>query len=490
VAWFQARSESPDLDVWAPRVAEAVEGVVPGAASRVAERLRAKGGVPPDARVLAELLIAEVPEWPRNAWLVVDDFHAIASGGGEEFFELLARTPVQMLVTSRIRPKWATARGVLYGEIHEVGSDALSMTVEEAELVLAERREGAVDLVAEAGGWPAIVGLAAIAPLTVPLRSASRNLDEFFAEEVLAACPAELRNEVGWLAVPAQLDRGTLGAMFGDRAKTVLEQAERLGVAAQAASGQVEMNPLLRSFLRSRFQDGSAPPRELLVSVADYLAAAERWDESFAVVDAFDLGQELLRLLRTALLPLVREGHVATVERWVAAARRLGVADAVVDLAEAEILFVQGDSGLAKTLALVAADRLEDPELAAEALQCAGRAMHYLNEYRSSRECFERAYRTTSDSTTKQSARWGQFLSTIHADDSDPRVSLQAYADAAQGRPHELLRIHAGRLALAARFGGMHEEIGAARSLVGLLPRVDDAIARAGFKSSSRDRFR
>jgi ATP/maltotriose-dependent transcriptional regulator MalT len=482
VAWFQARPESPDVDVWAPRVAEAVEGVVPGAAARVTERLRAKGGVPPDARVLADLLVAEVPRWPPNAWLVVDDFHAIARSGGEEFFETLARTPIQMLVTSRVRPNWATARDMLYGEIHEIGSDALAMTVEEAELVLADQT-GAGALVAEAGGWPAIVGLAAIAPASARRRSVSRNLDEFFAEEVLAACPSEFRDEIGWLAVPAQLDRGTLGAMFGDRADAVAAQAERLGVAATTASGEMEMNPLLRSFLRSRLQNGSTPPRALLVSVVDYLAAEGRWDESFAVVDDYDLGQDLLRLLRLALLPLVREGHVATLERWVASARRLDLADPVVDLAEAETLFVQGDSGLAKTLALVAADRLEDRELAAEALQCAGRAMHYLNEYRASRDCFERAYAAATDRGTQQSALWGQFRAAIHADDADPEVALRKFTHAAAGRPIDLLRLQHAGAAMAARVGHLHSAIEAALPLVGLVARVDDAIARIGFRT-------
>ena len=55
---------------------------------------------------------------------------------------LLSLTPVRLLVTTRRRPGWATARRVLYGEVTEIGRDDLAMTREEAAGVLKTCRAG------------------------------------------------------------------------------------------------------------------------------------------------------------------------------------------------------------------------------------------------------------------------------------------------------------------------------------------------------------
>jgi len=77
---------------------------------------------------------------------------------------LLTLTPaLTVLVTARRRPKWASARRILYGEITEIDRGQLAMTTDEAALVLDGRTTEQVHaLVQQAEGWPALIGLAAL----------------------------------------------------------------------------------------------------------------------------------------------------------------------------------------------------------------------------------------------------------------------------------------------------------------------------------------
>ena len=103
--------------------------------------------------------------WARraaDALLVVDDYHhASGSEEAEAFFEeLVALTEFRLLITSRERPSWFSARRVVYGEATVVEMDALAFTDEEARTVLGD--DSAERLLTEARGWPAVIGLAAM----------------------------------------------------------------------------------------------------------------------------------------------------------------------------------------------------------------------------------------------------------------------------------------------------------------------------------------
>ena len=45
---------------------------------------------------------------------------------------LLRDAPLRLLLTSRKRPSWASARRLLYGEIYELGRNELAMDQDEA----------------------------------------------------------------------------------------------------------------------------------------------------------------------------------------------------------------------------------------------------------------------------------------------------------------------------------------------------------------------
>ncbi len=149
------------------------------------ERLSVTPRPEEEAQILAGMLAADLSEWPPDAWLVFDDYHAI--GGvlaAERFFEtLLVESPANVLVVTRRRPGWASSRRILYGEVLEIDRPVLAMTETEARDLLVDRND-VDELIAKAQGWPAVLGLAAVASTSPPDLGAMPHLYGFFADEI------------------------------------------------------------------------------------------------------------------------------------------------------------------------------------------------------------------------------------------------------------------------------------------------------------------
>ena len=112
-----------------------------------------------DASVLeaiANLQGGRIDPWPDDAWLAIDDYESIsASKAADEYVELLLRaSTVNLLLTSRVMPPWATARKRLYGDYLIVTREQLAMTDAEARQVL-QRHEAQemLTLISTAAGW-------------------------------------------------------------------------------------------------------------------------------------------------------------------------------------------------------------------------------------------------------------------------------------------------------------------------------------------------
>src|SRR5262245_54503754 len=165
IGWFRA-GPSPDVAVVAGALVSACGQVVPGAGRRLLERLVVTDDPERETVLLAEMLAEDLDEWPPDAWVVVDDYQYVAASVASEAFveTIVNRWPVRLLVASRVRPSWVRARTILDGEVLEVPQTALAMTADEvAEVLEGGRTELTSGLVALAGGWPAVVGLAGMA---------------------------------------------------------------------------------------------------------------------------------------------------------------------------------------------------------------------------------------------------------------------------------------------------------------------------------------
>jgi len=130
-----------------------------------------------DAATLADMLVEDVSIWPDDAWLVVDDYQRLSAANDPEAFidELVSRSPIRIVITSRVRPSWATARRILYGELCEVPRSALAMT-----------RDEVIELIPEVEGEaPGLVALATNdAAVTVKVGNCRTGIEDTVAGAV------------------------------------------------------------------------------------------------------------------------------------------------------------------------------------------------------------------------------------------------------------------------------------------------------------------
>ena len=233
VAWVRAKRSSADVAVLARQVAAAAAEILPGSDHRLSERLNATQDPSDELDVLVDLMSQDMAGWPEDAWIIIDDYHLLKeSATAEAFVEgIVQQSPVQVLIATRDRPTWVSTRAVLYGEVLEVGQSLLAMSEDEVEEMLAGVHDGiSSGLLALAGGWPAVIGLASLTTTDTPLPADGLELPEqlyeFFADEVYRALEPESRIGLGLLATAPSLDRELAAELLGaDRAERVCAEA-------------------------------------------------------------------------------------------------------------------------------------------------------------------------------------------------------------------------------------------------------------------------
>jgi LuxR family maltose regulon positive regulatory protein len=257
-AWYQGGPASADVAALAVGLATAAAEITPGAGDRMRQRLRATDRPEEDAQILAEMLAEDLAEWPEDAWLAIDDYHfAGESAACEIFVEEVSSAPaLRLLVTSRHRPGWATARRRIYGDVQELNSAVLAMNDNEALDVLELSGIDGADLLEQAAGWPAVIGLAALTgALAMPAGDLPSALYDYFAEELYQAAEPGVRWGLCQLAIPPSIDIELAQFLFGaETAGLVLDHAVRLGIVAPD-KGTFELQPLLRRFLETKLDE-------------------------------------------------------------------------------------------------------------------------------------------------------------------------------------------------------------------------------------------
>src|ERR687896_468742 len=147
------------------------------------------------------------------------------SVASERFVDLLAQlTPIQMLVTSRRRPSWATARRILYGEILEIDRRALAMEDSEARKVLARKDPAVDELIPRAKGWPAVLGLASLTEERLPELDLPEALYDYFAEELFQASNADVQLGLSRLAAVGTVSTELATELLGESAGAILSE--------------------------------------------------------------------------------------------------------------------------------------------------------------------------------------------------------------------------------------------------------------------------
>src|SRR5262249_19515607 len=137
VAWYGAGPEASDVAALAVDVAEVLSLALSEdeTVASLPERVRHLAARGLDARVLTQATVSSLPD--PGPTLVIDDYHEVRSAEAEKFMSALAAAEgVRMLVASRSRPRWVTARMEVYGSAFVIDKDNLSFSEDEGRDVL------------------------------------------------------------------------------------------------------------------------------------------------------------------------------------------------------------------------------------------------------------------------------------------------------------------------------------------------------------------
>lgn len=490
VAWVRARRSSADVAVLARDLAAAAAEIVPGCDRRLCERLNATTDPAGEVTVLAEMLAEDLMEWPDDAWIAIDDYHHLCAATAPEAFveTVVLRTSVQILISTRQRPSWVSTRGILYGDVLEVGQTALAMREEEADEVLAGVRDAmSPGLLALAEGWPAVIGLAGLtsSPVGADVEM-PEELYEFFAEEVYRSLEPEVRTGLGLLAVAPLLDRELACAILGEAQSTaVCREALALGIIDERG-GRLELHPLAEAFLKTRsLREVEANLRRTVETLLVEYRTRREWDAAFDLVERQGRQEDLDGLFADALEEVLNGGRLATAENWVARAESRGLTTPAVQRAKAELALRRGGHMSAQALADAALSELPDWDNKGSfrLLMLAARAAHAGSREEAALLYYERAEGVASDPGSERAALLGQLMC-ASALERESAYDLLRQLEASQvsvSDPLELVRMADKRLGLGFRFGFIRN-LGEARIVAELVPQVGDPFARCSFR--------
>lgn len=488
-AWYQATPASSDVAALALGLAATGESVLPGIGGNLRARLKTVGDAAAEAESLARDLAEDFANWPGDVRIVVDDYHSLSENtAAEEFFDtFVSATKIPILIASRTRPSWVTARSLLYGEMTELGRNVLAMTHGEAAEVLARTHEEIPGLVTLAEGWPAVIGLAALVPYPLPeAAGVPEALHAFFAEELYHGVPAESRWRVAALSVASSIDEAVAKALFGLDGASVIEETYLGGFLTKTASGY-EMHPLVRQFLRLKLSEfDTEQVRQAAAVIAETYANGHRWDDAAAVATEFGLTDLQLRILSEALDSVLAEGRLATLERWLAAARAKAPASPIVLMTEIEVDFRTGNWATAGGKAAQLARTISRDELLASRVYLrAGQMAHLDDRQDEALELLTAARSAARSPQDLRNALWSRFLTLC---DLEKREEAEAALGEVEALPlltsDDLLRANHGRLQFAIRWGPLIETLDSVAGLVELVERSTDPLVRTGFLQS------
>ena len=289
VHWYTARAGSADVAQLAPDLASILGTTTDGLEPYVAQLMQALPNPSQSAGEIAAAIAKFVGDRSADT-LLVDDLHAAAAGdaAADLLRELQLRTGLRLVVSSRIRPHWASARLELYGELLELGAADLALTRNEVIDVLGKRAREADDILERSRGWPAVVGLAARtnAELASPTDAAAMTLFRYFAEELFRASSQALQEQLPTLALLPKLSRDLVeSALHADSQGTIAEAIDSGLVTVGNESP--ELHPLVREYLLAKVATTNDAQEHVRVAV---LLSLEHhlWDHAFDLVRRFE----------------------------------------------------------------------------------------------------------------------------------------------------------------------------------------------------------
>jgi LuxR family transcriptional regulator, maltose regulon positive regulatory protein len=481
-AWYSATPASADVAVLALGVARALESVVPGISDRLAALLRVPQNEP-SVDGLADIILEQLAGTP-DALLAIDDCHLASSAASERFVRTIAyETSIGVVLTARARPSWVNAKSILYGEVAELGPQALSLSGDEAAAVLAHHgHEPSLGLLALADGWPAVIGLASLGDrIVLPEGQLASPLYEYIAQELFEGTSDEAHLWLKRLSIVRRPTIDLLEQLAGARASAVVAEATHRGLCSIAPDGRIELHPLLRRFLQRHAGDDKYLST-IAASAVEYFIHRSEWDDAHEIAIEHHLYDAMLEVITEAFTSLLVEGRTSTLRGWLQLARNTRD-DPVLDLIEGELAFIEADPSRSRTLASRAQRRLQEGHaLKSRAHLRVAYANFLLEDLGEAAVNFLAAEETAETKPELRAAKWGRFLTSVHSDLPGAHSMLQELMDlASSDEPEDLVLISQARLELALQGGGLDAAFEAAEPACHLVDRVEDPQRRTAF---------
>src|SRR5262249_52978776 len=161
---------------------------------------------------------------------------------------------------------------------------------------------------------------------------------------------------------------------------------------------------------------------ELVARLVRHLIEREAWDDAFALVDRFSSVPLFLALLRKGFSAILSESRLSTLTRWVEFAAASELDEPIVDLAEAEVAFREGEKPKAERLSMRAAQRLDaTDQLASHASALAGQAAYLAERTELALEYHTKALSLAKFDRDRREALRGQLLAAtkLELDDAE-----------------------------------------------------------------------
>ena len=484
VGWYRTTRASGDVALLAVQLDEVLASIAPDL-PREPHKVASIASVNPSPEPLGRAILRTFESLTQDVLLVVDEWELAGTPEAEKLLSMLVDgLDIRFLITTRTRPDWFTPRLEVYGEGLEIGLDELAMTDEEAARVL--NAFGAVSgrarMMRTAGGWPAVLGLAAMSG-DIDLTSSrllSHTLYDFLASELLATAATETQTALMLLATASVTDLDGARALLGSDTDEAIRDAVARGLLAVTERRSLSLHPLLRELLIRRFAETDSATRGGLLLRCRRLITARRWDEALCVAEAGHDAAFVTEAIGAALDDLLAAGRTSSLQRWVAACRAAGADGGLIDYAESEALLRGAELDRAMALATQAAGSL-DGDLAARAHLVAGRSAHLTDRSNRTEQHAELAAASAETSETREGALWLRFLGALDHQSPELTDRLDSFRATSASGLKQSLMIATGELCIALVEGGIRDALDNACPLFELATRGADPIAHTGF---------
>jgi LuxR family transcriptional regulator, maltose regulon positive regulatory protein len=478
--WLSCTPAHRDVAALALDLAEQLDEFGTAASKEIREYVSAQSNPQKASRKIGRILASHLQS-AAVQWIVIDDYHELTQAPeAEELIDVLRmEAELRLIAASRLRPGWATARRIIYGELAEFGQDSFAMTEEESMSVLG-RRSGLAELARQAAGWPAVLALAANARV-VPneLGILPSALHTYLAEEIFQTASAELQERLIRLALLPNLAPALIGTHLDVDGFELVSEARNLGFLAADESST--LHPLVREFLLAKLAE-RPDCRAQVHEAVEWSLRELQWAWALELVSRFSCDDLIEPVLRASFKQLVRNGHVATLSSFAAQVRRRpSFPPPSVDVVDAEVALRDGNLELAADLAKRANALLpHDHELRSHASAIRGHCLLQRAYYQEAEHAFAEARATAYDDHDETEGLHGVAVARIMGEKSDARDAVDELLRRKHESPTHLVRSVTAEIARRRFSDGIAGEL-PIEEAHHALPQVDDPRVRTSF---------